>query len=124
MRSRPPKSSIRRSAAGELTKSRRFEDLVRIMDLLLGKGGCPWDRKQTHGTLLKYLREEADEDSDFLKVFARKAGFRPHSNFMTSLARRLDIPVEVLGFLGHTLVSPFAALAAGRLRQAEALRAG
>lgn len=44
-----------------LGKSRRFEDLVKIMEILLGKDGCPWDRKQTHKTLLKYLREEAGE---------------------------------------------------------------
>ncbi|MFA6433371.1 MAG: MazG nucleotide pyrophosphohydrolase domain-containing protein [Elusimicrobiales bacterium] len=45
----------------ELGKSRRFSDLVKIMELLLGPGGCPWDRKQTHKTLLKYLKEEAGE---------------------------------------------------------------
>jgi len=31
------------------------------MGRLLGKGGCPWDREQTHRTLLKYLREETGE---------------------------------------------------------------
>ncbi|MBI5744584.1 MAG: nucleotide pyrophosphohydrolase [Elusimicrobia bacterium] len=31
------------------------------MRILLAPGGCPWDRKQTHSTLLKYLREEAGE---------------------------------------------------------------
>ena len=45
----------------KLAGSRRFEDLVRIMDTLLEEGGCPWDRAQTHSTLLKYLREEAGE---------------------------------------------------------------
>ena len=50
-----------RGGAGKLGKSRRFSDLVRIMDILLGKDGCPWDRRQTHGTLLKYLKEEAGE---------------------------------------------------------------
>lgn len=34
---------------------------MKIMEILLGKDGCPWDRKQTHKTLLKYLREEAGE---------------------------------------------------------------
>ncbi|OGR41761.1 MAG: nucleotide pyrophosphohydrolase [Elusimicrobia bacterium GWA2_61_42] len=33
------------------------------MRVLLAPGGCPWDRKQTHATLLKYLREEAGEVS-------------------------------------------------------------
>ena len=44
-----------------LGKSRRFEDLVKIMDVLLGTGGCPWDCAQTHGSLVKYLKEEAGE---------------------------------------------------------------
>lgn len=52
-------ASRRRGAA--LGKSRNFKDLVKIMERLLGKDGCPWDRHQTHGTLLKYLREEAGE---------------------------------------------------------------
>lgn len=44
-----------------LRKSRRFEDLVRIMNILLGEKGCPWDREQTHRSLIKYLKEEAGE---------------------------------------------------------------
>jgi MazG family protein len=31
------------------------------MKILLAPGGCPWDRKQTHATLLKYLKEESGE---------------------------------------------------------------
>ncbi|MFA5137869.1 MAG: MazG nucleotide pyrophosphohydrolase domain-containing protein [Elusimicrobiota bacterium] len=38
-----------------------FEDLVRLMARLRAPGGCPWDRKQTHRTLLRYLREESKE---------------------------------------------------------------
>ncbi len=41
--------------------ARRFAALLNIMDRLLGPNGCPWDRKQTHSTLVKYLREEAGE---------------------------------------------------------------
>ena len=44
-----------------MRRSGRFEDLVRIMSVLLGKNGCPWDREQTHKTLIKYLKEEAGE---------------------------------------------------------------
>ncbi len=51
----------KRRETSRLGKSRRFEDLVKIMEKLLGKDGCPWDRKQTHKTLLKYLKEEAGE---------------------------------------------------------------
>lgn len=38
-----------------------FERLVGVMRRLLGPGGCPWDREQTHRSLLKYLYEEAGE---------------------------------------------------------------
>lgn len=38
-----------------------FDQLIRVMAKLRSPKGCPWDRKQTHQTLLKYLYEEADE---------------------------------------------------------------
>lgn len=38
-----------------------FGDLVEVMGILRGEGGCPWDRQQTHETLRKYLIEEAYE---------------------------------------------------------------
>jgi len=46
-----------------LAASSDLSSLERVMDILLEPGGCPWDRKQTHTTLLKYLREEAGEVS-------------------------------------------------------------
>lgn len=38
-----------------------FQDLLRVMDTLRAPGGCPWDGKQTHASLRKYLIEEAYE---------------------------------------------------------------
>lgn len=35
-----------------------------IIEILLSKKGCPWDREQTHQTLAKHLREEAAEVLD------------------------------------------------------------
>ena len=46
-----------------LARSGSLSSLARIMRRLLAPDGCPWDRKQTHSTLLKYLREEAGEVS-------------------------------------------------------------
>jgi MazG family protein len=43
-----------------------FKDLVGIMARLRGPGGCPWDRKQNHQTLLPYLIEESYEVVDAL----------------------------------------------------------
>lgn len=38
-----------------------FDELVHVVDRLLGPGGCPWDQVQTHESLKKYLLEEAYE---------------------------------------------------------------
>ena len=35
--------------------------MLKIMARLRGPGGCPWDREQTHASLMKYLREESLE---------------------------------------------------------------
>jgi MazG family protein len=43
-----------------------FEALVAVQKRLLGPGGCPWDREQTHDTLRPYLIEEAYEVLDAL----------------------------------------------------------
>lgn len=41
-----------------------FYGLVDIVDRLLGPGGCPWDREQTHESLKKHLVEETYEVID------------------------------------------------------------
>ena len=41
-----------------------FDELVYVVDRLLGPGGCPWDQAQTHETLKRYLLEEAYEVID------------------------------------------------------------
>jgi len=41
-----------------------LDPLVEVMDDLLSPEGCPWDRKQTHQTLKKYLIEETYEVLD------------------------------------------------------------
>jgi len=41
-----------------------FQSLVDIMARLRGKGGCEWDRAQTHASLRQYLLEEAHEVVD------------------------------------------------------------
>jgi len=39
----------------------RLLDLVDVMDRLRAPGGCPWDARQTHESLVEYLIEEAYE---------------------------------------------------------------
>ncbi len=51
-----------------------IQDLLDIMATLRAPGGCPWDRKQTHRSLLRYLVEEtyevvhAIEDGDMAEL--------------------------------------------------------
>lgn len=39
----------------------RLLDVVAVMDRLRSPGGCPWDAKQTHASLVPYLLEESHE---------------------------------------------------------------
>ncbi len=41
-----------------------WDDLQFIMKTLLGPGGCPWDKEQTHESLRRYLLEECYEVID------------------------------------------------------------
>lgn len=38
-----------------------LDELIAIMNRLLGENGCPWDREQTHQSLVRYLIEETYE---------------------------------------------------------------
>jgi len=49
-----------------------FSRLVRVMARLRSQKGCPWDRQQTHSSLIRYLFEEARE----LKTSIRKKDYR------------------------------------------------
>ncbi len=44
-----------------------FEDLVKVMEKLRSEEGCPWDREQTHKSLLPYLIEECYEVVDAIE---------------------------------------------------------
>ncbi|GEL98111.1 MazG family protein [Cellulomonas terrae] len=49
-----------------------LRDLVRVMDRLRSPGGCPWDARQTHESLVPYALEEAHELAE-----AIESGDRP-----------------------------------------------
>ena len=38
-----------------------FDQLLKVMARLRSPKGCPWDRRQTHASLLRYLFEESKE---------------------------------------------------------------
>lgn len=43
------------------TLGKAFEELTALVEFLRGPDGCPWDRRQTHDSLLPYLLEETYE---------------------------------------------------------------
>lgn len=43
-----------------MTKN-NFNDLVETFAVLRGPNGCPWDKKQTHESLIKCLQNESQE---------------------------------------------------------------
>jgi len=53
----------------------RLLDLVAVMDRLRSPGGCPWDARQTHESLVEYLVEEAYETVEAIEE-ADRAGLR------------------------------------------------
>ena len=48
-------------------KTEKFIKLVDILEKLRGEKGCPWDKKQNHQTLMKYLFEETKEYDEAVK---------------------------------------------------------
>ena len=50
----------------------RLLDLVAVMDRLRSPGGCPWDARQTHSSLLRYLVEESYEVVDAVENGTRE----------------------------------------------------
>jgi XTP/dITP diphosphohydrolase len=46
----------------------RVIDLVALMDRLRSPGGCPWDARQTHASLVEYLIEEAYETVEAIEA--------------------------------------------------------
>lgn len=57
--SRPPELEI--VTGSHDVPGARLLDLVAVMDRLRSPGGCPWDARQTHASLLPCLLEEAHE---------------------------------------------------------------
>jgi tetrapyrrole methylase family protein / MazG family protein len=44
-----------------------FDDLISVMETLRAPKGCPWDREQTHESLMQYFFEELYEYMDALR---------------------------------------------------------
>jgi XTP/dITP diphosphohydrolase len=61
--------------ASEGTTGQRLLDLVAVMNTLRSPGGCPWDARQTHESLVEYLIEESYESVEAIEAGDR-AGMR------------------------------------------------
>lgn len=57
-------------AQRDLTKLERFgfDELLAVMRILQGPGGCPWDRAQTHESLRPFMLEETYEVIDAINA--------------------------------------------------------
>lgn len=63
-----------------------FSDLVETFAVLRGPNGCPWDKKQTHETLIKCLQNETQELIDAI-----------HNNDTENMKEELgDVLLQVL----------------------------
>lgn len=94
-------------------KKGEFEKLVSVMEKLRGKRGCPWDRKQTHRTLLPYILEESYEVIEAVKKNSDSELKEELGDvllqviFHSEIARgrgKFDI-YEVISGLNHKLIS-------------------
>lgn len=47
-------------------------ELIAVMDQLRSPGGCPWDARQTHTSLIEYLLEEAYETVEAIEAGDRE----------------------------------------------------
>lgn len=56
-----------------MTAGDHVTELVAIMDRLRSPGGCPWDARQTHASLVEYLVEEAYEVVEAIEADDREA---------------------------------------------------
>ncbi|TBN57432.1 MazG family protein [Glaciihabitans arcticus] len=45
----------------------QLDELITTLELLRAPGGCPWDREQTHASLVQYLIEETHELVDAIE---------------------------------------------------------
>ena len=58
-----------------MEKTYTFEELIEIIAALRGENGCPWDRKQTHGSLRTCMIEEAYEVVEGIRILEEKGSW-------------------------------------------------
>ncbi len=91
-----------------MKKNTRFTELKKVFDTLHGPKGCLWDKKQTHKSLLPYLKEEtrefirAVENKDYENMKEELGDLLLQVMFHAKIAQRqghftIEDVIEVLG---------------------------
>ena len=77
-----------------------FTDLCRVMEILRGEGGCPWDREQTHESIRKNFIEETEREAgrftvgDVTDGIVKKLIYRHPHIFADTAAETADRVLE------------------------------
>jgi len=58
-----------------MDKKYNFQDLTNIIEELRSEHGCPWDRAQTHKSLMPYMTEESAEVLAAIRIFSKTGDF-------------------------------------------------
>lgn len=94
--------------------SERFHTLVNLMASLRAPDGCPWDREQTHQSLVPYLIEETYETVDAIAAGDPPALKEELGDLALQIAFHAQLATEVGAF---TLDDVFAACAEKLVRR-------
>src|SRR5438105_15049762 len=86
-------------AAEDLSRfTNHFQELCEIFNKLRASGGCPWDREQTHESLLPALIEEAYEVAGAVRT-KDNANFREElGDLFLLIVMHAEIAREAGGF--------------------------
>lgn len=76
----------------------RFVDLVAVLDRLRSPGGCPWDARQTHASLVEYLIEESYEVVEAIDAADQTALCEELGDLLLQVVFHARIASEAAGF--------------------------
>ena len=79
-------------------KMNTLEDLVRIIRILRGENGCPWDRVQTHASIRMDMLEEAYEAADAIDKKDMKNLCEELGDVLMQVVFHAEIETEQGGF--------------------------
>ena len=82
-----------------------LEDLVRIIRILRGENGCPWDRVQTHASIRMDMLEEAYEAADAIDKKDMKNLCEELGDVLMQVVFHAEIETEQGGFIAIRMYS-------------------